>query len=146
MAKVLTAPRMGKCIGCYSCSFACAREVIKSFSPQYAAIRIRTQGGLQTKLTADICRACKNPPCAEACPYEALVPRVGGGVKLISNKCTGCENCVPACPVKYIIIHPTSQKIVMCIHCGICAKYCPHDVLRLEEVDDICWTEDTCEK
>lgn len=135
MSRVLIAPDLGRCIGCYSCMLACAREVMKSFSPQYAALRIRTRGGLQSKLTADICRACKNPPCAEACGYKALVPREGGGVKLVPEKCTGCGDCIPACPVGYIQMNPRTEKIIMCIHCGICAKYCPHGVLKLGEVE-----------
>ncbi|MGE5371990.1 MAG: 4Fe-4S dicluster domain-containing protein [Solirubrobacterales bacterium] len=145
MAKILTAPRMGRCISCYSCSFACAREVMHTFSPHYAAIRIKTRGGLQSKLTADICRACIDAPCAAACPYEALIPRPGGGVKLISDRCTGCESCIPACPVHYIILNPDSQKIIMCIHCGICARACPTAVLRLEESIDRCPADVPCE-
>lgn len=135
MAKLLTAPGMGKCIGCYSCMLACSRDVQRSFSPQYAAVRIRTRGGLQSKLAADICRACENPPCAEACRYQALTPRKGGGVKLVDERCTGCGDCITACPVGYILINPATEKIVMCNHCGICTKFCPHDVLVLAEVE-----------
>lgn len=133
MAKIITAPDMGRCIGCYSCMLACSREVGKSFSPQYAALRIITRGGLQSKLTADICRACASPPCAESCSMNALIPRKGGGVKLIEEKCSGCGDCLSACPVKYIRINPSTNKIIMCIHCGICVKYCPHEVLALAE-------------
>lgn len=135
MAKVIKALNMGKCIGCYSCMLACSRERKKSFSLQYAALRIRSRGGLQSKLTADICQACQNPPCAEACGFEALIPRKGGGVKLIEDKCTGCGECISACPIGYIRMNP-DDKIIMCIHCGICAKYCPHEVLGLVEVDE----------
>ncbi|MGE5372101.1 MAG: 4Fe-4S binding protein [Solirubrobacterales bacterium] len=134
MAKVITAPDMGKCIGCYSCMLACARELQKTFSPQYAALRIHTRGGLQSKMTADICRACAEPPCAESCGYKALTPRKGGGVKLDEARCTGCGDCVPACPIGYIQLNPAIEKIVMCSHCGICAKFCPHGVLELAEV------------
>ncbi len=134
MAKVLRTLDMGRCIGCYSCMLACSRELKKSFSLQYAALRIRSRGGLQSKLTADVCQACQNPPCAEACGFQALVPKGGGGVKLIEEKCTGCGSCIPACPVGYIRMNP-NDKIIMCIHCGICAKYCPHDVLGLVEVE-----------
>jgi len=112
---------------------ACAREVMGSYSLPYAALRIRTRGGLQSKLTADICRACEDPPCAEACIYKALLPRKGGGVRLVEEKCTGCGDCIPACPIGYIKMNPEKNKIVMCIHCGICARYCPHGVLVLTE-------------
>ncbi|MGE5397194.1 MAG: 4Fe-4S binding protein [Chitinophagales bacterium] len=135
MVKVISAPDMARCIGCYSCMLACSREIMKSFSPQHAALRIRTRGGLQSKLTADICRACKQPPCAEACGYQALIPRKGGGVKLAEEKCSGCGDCIKACPINYIQMDPNNEKIIMCIHCGICARYCPHGCLALAEAE-----------
>ena len=116
---------MGKCIACYSCSFTPApARVMKSFSPQYAAIRIKTR---------EVCRANLRPISAGparsslrgSLPYEALVPRVGGGVKLISDKCTGCEKLHPGLPGRIYHYEPGSGKIVMCIHCGICSKVLP---------------------
>lgn len=38
--KVLTAPRMERCIGCHFCSLACARLVHKSLSCDTAGIRL----------------------------------------------------------------------------------------------------------
>lgn len=136
MPKVLKTTEMERCIGCYSCMQACAREVFKTFSLQYAAIRIKTRGGLQSKMTADICRACKNPPCAESCRFGALEPRSGGGVKFISSKCNGCGDCINACPIGYIKTNPETKKIIMCLHCGICAQYCPHEIITLAEVKE----------
>ena len=45
MPKILTAPRMARCIGCDSCMLACARMVYKSLSPYKSAIQIRSRGG-----------------------------------------------------------------------------------------------------
>ena len=74
MPKVLTDPGMGRCIGCYSCMQACARMVYNDFSPHKSAIQVRTVGGMNGRLVADICRACPEPvPCVEACPNEAIL-------------------------------------------------------------------------
>jgi hypothetical protein len=46
--KILKAPRMERCIGCNSCSLACARLVHKRLSWLAAGIRITSGGGLST--------------------------------------------------------------------------------------------------
>ena len=134
MPKILTAPAMSNCIGCYSCMLACARLNYASYSPRHAALQIRTQGGLQGRLVADICRAFSYPACAEVCPTEALKPRRGGGVLLREDDCIGCQACVHACPVQAIYWSPASNTPIVCRHCGICVRYCPHGCLAMEEV------------
>jgi len=136
MPKRLTAPAMDRCIGCYSCMLACARINYGSFSPRHAALQIRTKGGMQGNLVADICRACKQPACAEACPTGALTPRPGGGVHFDKDKCIGCQACMHACPVQAIQWSEASQTPIVCKQCGICVQYCPHDSLAMEEVPD----------
>ncbi|MGE4551858.1 MAG: (Fe-S)-binding protein, partial [Desulfovibrionaceae bacterium] len=44
--KVLRAARMERCIGCHSCSLACARQVHSMISWATAGIRIRSSGGM----------------------------------------------------------------------------------------------------
>jgi len=133
-AKQLRASNMGKCIGCNACMLACARFIHKNFSPQKSAIQIRTQGGMQTRFTANICRACINPPCAEACPQGALVPRAGGGVSFQRNSCIGCQKCLVGCPIDAIVFDEGKNSPIICIHCGKCVQFCPHQCLSLEEV------------
>ncbi|SHH16795.1 4Fe-4S dicluster domain-containing protein [Desulforamulus hydrothermalis] len=133
MAKILHAKYMAKCIGCYSCMLACARVTKHSFSLAKSAIQIRTAGGLQSRFLADICRGCEDPACAQACHYGALLPRAGGGVKFIPDKCIGCQDCVEACVVKTIRFDQESNKPVICIQCGTCTRFCPHRVITMEE-------------
>jgi len=70
--KILTAPRMERCIGCHSCSLACARLVHKLLSWDTAGIRIRSSGGLSTGFEPLLCLACDPAPCAKACPTGAF--------------------------------------------------------------------------
>ena len=136
MPKVLTAPAMSRCIGCYSCMLACARLNYASYSPRHAALQIRTQGGLQGRLGADICRACREPACAEACPPGALTRRKGGGVQLHEEECIGCQACVRACPLQVIYWAESSHTPIICKQCGVCVRYCPHGCLEMVEVGD----------
>lgn len=138
MVKILTAPGMGKCIGCYSCMLACARYVHNDFSPHKSAIQVRTQGGMQGRLVADICRACVDAPCAAACPTGALSPRKGGrGMTWRPKLCTGCGLCVDACPAHVIGWDDEEERPIVCIFCGRCVQYCPHGCLELVDVPDL---------
>jgi len=132
LARKLTAPGMSKCILCYSCMIACARFNYKSHSVTRCALRIRTTGGMTSKYVADICRSCKNPTCAFVCPTEAMVPKAGGGARHNREKCIGCKKCVEACKVKYLEFDDDLRKPLMCTHCGMCSRFCPHGCLGVE--------------
>ncbi|PID77451.1 MAG: (Fe-S)-binding protein [Deltaproteobacteria bacterium] len=131
--KILAAPRMDQCIGCHSCSLACARLVHKQISWNHAGIRIRSSGGLSTGFTADKCAACNPAPCAEVCGSQALSQRRGGGVMVKKNLCTKCGRCLEVCPVD-AIYQDDDGAIYVCIHCGRCVAFCPQDCLEMREV------------
>jgi Fe-S-cluster-containing hydrogenase component 2 len=132
--KRLVAARMDRCIGCHSCSLACARLVHKLLSWEHAGIRISSSGGLTTGFQAEVCLACDPPPCAAACPTGSLKARPGGGVMRNKSLCIQCGQCVPACPVG-AIAQDRGGDIYVCIHCGQCVPFCPHDCLELVEVE-----------
>lgn len=133
--RVLRAPNMSRCIACYSCMLACSRSNYDSVAPQRAALQIRTRGGLQSSLVADICAACKVPDCAASCPTLALSKKPGGGVVFEQAKCIKCRACGDACPIKYIRFEKKTGYPIMCKHCSICVRFCPHDCLAMEEVE-----------
>ena len=131
--KHLVASRMERCIGCHSCSLACARLVHKCLSWENAGIRILSSGGLSTGFTAKLCLVCDPAPCAAACPTGALTPRKSdGGVKQDKKRCIRCGKCVAACPIG-AIVQDESDNIYVCIHCGRCVAFCPHNCLELIE-------------
>jgi Fe-S-cluster-containing hydrogenase component 2 len=124
---------MERCIGCHSCSLACARQVYKQLSWNNAGIRIFSSGGMSTGFEAHVCLACDPAPCAEACPTEALTQRKGGGVKVKHDLCIQCGACAEACPADAIRLDPDSGLPYLCIHCGRCVPFCPHACLELTD-------------
>ena len=121
-----------RCTGCQICMFACTRRLGYAGMGK-TAIHVKSVGGMEHGLSVVVCRACEDPPCAKVCPEDALVLRKGGGVLLNPSKCTGCGLCRQACIVSAIFWDKEAEKPIICVHCGYCAKYCPHGVLALEE-------------
>ncbi len=130
--KQLTSPRMDQCIGCHSCSLACARLVNKKMSWNAAGIRIHSSGGLSTGFVANRCLACDPPPCANVCPTGAYSPRSGGGVIVKRKLCIQCGECVAVCPVD-AIYQDRQGDVYVCIHCGQCVDFCPQGCLEMSE-------------
>lgn len=130
--KILTTPRMDRCIGCHSCSLACARLVHKRLSWDTAGIRIASSGGLSTGFEARACLACDPAPCVKACPTGAYTQRKGGGVVAKIDLCNKCGACARACPVDAIYLDNIGTPFV-CIHCGRCVSFCPHSCLEMAD-------------
>lgn len=123
-----------RCVGCQLCMFACSSRL--GFTGlEKSAIRVMSSGGVERGFTVVVCRACNDPPCARACPEDALIQRPGGGVILKPEKCVGCGHCVEACDIGAIRIDEDLQKPIVCVYCGYCAQFCPHKVIALEEVE-----------
>jgi Fe-S-cluster-containing dehydrogenase component len=134
MQKVLRAKEMNKCLGCFACMTVCSAVGQKNHSIVKSAIKIRTTGGMASSFVAIVCLACAEPACMEVCPSDALVRRDAGGVLVIEDKCIGCRLCESACIMRAVNFDEETRKPIICRHCGICAKYCPHECLMYEEV------------
>jgi len=133
MAKILKARNMSACIGCFTCMFICAGVNKQNHSIQKSCIKIRTYGGLSGKFVETVCRGCSEAACAEACQTGALSLRKGGGVNISAKKCIGCRRCVSACRLGAVDFDEEANKPIICHHCGLCARYCPHGCLSMEE-------------
>lgn len=134
IARILKAKEMSRCIGCFSCMISCAAVNQHNHSLAKSAIKIKTAGGLSGKMVAVVCAGCTGVrPCAEACPSSALVDRDGGGVHLLADKCIGCQKCVAACALGAVFFDSDTGKPIICKHCGVCPRFCPHECLEMEE-------------
>jgi CRP-like cAMP-binding protein/Fe-S-cluster-containing hydrogenase component 2 len=78
---------------CHQCEHACGER--------HGNIRLSVNGvafGTGQHIVVDTCRQCRiGAECAEACPENAFAWN-GKGALIITDACTGCGDCVPACP------------------------------------------------
>lgn len=115
-----------RCIGCEACSVACRIEN----NTLLFYINVETQGGdnkdtpggkfpdLYLKFLPKLCNHCKNPPCVDSCPVNAITKQDNGIVFLDKNECTGCRVCLTACPYGIIVFNDEKNIAEKCNFCS----------------------------
>jgi tetrathionate reductase subunit B len=146
------------CNGCYCCQIACKDEHVANDWTPYAKPQPDT-GQFWLKLNEyvrgtvpkvkmhyipTLCNHCDSPHCIQACPIEgAIYKREDGLVIIDPTKCTGCKNCVDACPYHAIYFNEDlnlAQKCTGCAHLldngwkePRCVDACPTQALKFLE-------------
>ena len=56
------------------------------------------------------------------------------GIKIDRFKCTGCEACVPVCPVDVLYVEDMKCHVREgCISCGDCVDICTFNAITMED-------------
>ena len=111
------------CWGCKTCEVACkqenrAPEGIKLIHVSEDGPRL-VDGKLDFRFQVSLFRHCDDPPCADACPDEAIRKRDDGIVILNTDRCTGCQACIAECPydaIAYDHRQNIAKKCNLCHH------------------------------
>jgi len=132
------------CWGCRTCEIACKQEF--QFAPGIQVIYVSEDGPKKVDdrwayvFRINVCRHCDEPPCAEACPQEAIAKRPDGIVVLDDQLCSGCGSCLDACPYDAIAFDEENQVAQKCNLChrrvdagllpacadNVCLAHCIH--------------------
>src|SRR4030042_433526 len=122
------------CNGCYCCQIACKDEHVANDWTPYAKPQPDTGQfwlkqnefvrGTVPKVKMHylpiLCMHCDEAPCIPACPIEGAIYKRDDGLVIIDPvKCTGCRNCVDACPYHVIFFNEDlniAQKCTGCAH------------------------------
>lgn len=121
-----------RCVGCYACVVAC-KEVnrLPPFAPElppkesvnWIQIEAHSPRGEfpdpSLLFIPKHCNHCENPACADACPARAIYKRNDGIVLISPEMCTGCQDCVAACPYGQMHYNPdtgVAEKCTLCVH------------------------------
>jgi DMSO reductase iron-sulfur subunit len=135
-----------RCIMCHACELACKGTLDLELGVQWRKVVEIWQGEFPdvTRTFVSLsCLHCAEPPCREACPTGAISKRAEDGIVVVdADKCTGCQECYPACPygVPQFGADGTMQKCDFCLERGIepaCTSPCPADALFSGTMDEL---------
>ena len=128
------------CTGCNRCVYVCSAEKEGMFIPSSSRIHNANfpVNGYSVPL---VCFQCPKADCQEACPEGAISRNEMDVVVVDEQKCTGCGECVQACPYGMIELK-ANDKAVKCDYCGgdpACVKECEPGALVFGEMpkDDV---------
>lgn len=134
------------CIGCNACEIACKQVHDLPVGPRLIRVQPddcrEMDGKLQLRYTVTLCRQCDNPPCKNVCPTGAITRQEDGIVLIDRELCTGCKDCIEACPFDAMQFNPYSQMAMTCDLCRdrlyngmqpACAAACPGRCISLTQ-------------
>ncbi len=141
-----------RCTGCRSCEAACKLENrlgTDVFRTRVLWLEDDTGPTPRLEFVKAVCQQCERPACVRACP---VVPKVlhkrdtDGIVVFDTSRCTGCQECVKACPYHAISFDYEHQHIEKCTLCherrdqGLepaCVSVCPGRALSFGPVEEL---------
>jgi Fe-S-cluster-containing dehydrogenase component len=135
------------CWGCKTCEVACKQENRSADGVKLISVQEKEPGLTDGKpdliFQVGVCRHCDHPPCAGACPEDAIIKREDGIVVMDYDLCSGCRTCLDACPYNAISFDEDkciAQKCNLCHHrvdrglipaCAdnVCLAHCIHFII-----------------
>jgi anaerobic carbon-monoxide dehydrogenase iron sulfur subunit len=124
------------CTGCLRCAYACSATHEGVFRPSMSRIHIQNfpEHGAGVP---NICFQCPNAECMKACPEQAIYRNDLDVVLIDKEKCTGCLDCVTACPYGMIDINEdkVAYKCDLCDGDPACVKECYSKAIVFEPAD-----------
>ncbi len=98
---------LNRCVGCMTCAVNCKEENLTRPGVWWnQVLQVENAETERIVYVRYACMHCDDPPCAKACPNEAIYKRPDGIVLVDKNKCAGVGACAEACPYDVIVMTP----------------------------------------
>ncbi|MBW2137867.1 MAG: 4Fe-4S dicluster domain-containing protein [Deltaproteobacteria bacterium] len=98
---------LNRCTGCMTCVIACKQENLTRPGVWWDRVLEAEDESLDRIVYFRYaCMHCDNPPCAKACPEQAIYKRSDGIVLIDHERCKGHGECAKACPYGVIELNP----------------------------------------
>src|SRR5919201_1435040 len=142
------------CIGCKACEVACKEwNQLQGNSPNLLLDSFDNTGKLDAQNWRHVQFHENIPAAADSGAYVAQPQSVSGGQAwvMMSEVCSGCRNCISACPYGVIGFSQatgTAHKCTLCydrLQAGMtpaCAKVCPTQSIQFGPLDELHKTAD----
>ena len=124
-----------KCSGCCSCQVWCSFHHFQACSPSLSRLMVVPvdDKGLFTPV---VCNHCEDAWCQNECSFDAIKrDSVTNAVVIDEELCSGCGDCVDACPFGVIIVSPEGD-VFKCDLCGgspACVESCTRRAMTYVE-------------
>ena len=126
-----------RCAGCRECQVVCSLTHTGTVNPHKSGINIVGRGvDIDLPVVCVHGNGC-NLECIAACPENAISRDNDGVVTIDHQKCTGCGECVKACP--YGAVQMAGGLAYSCDLCGgapECVRVCTQGGIRYAEADE----------
>lgn len=127
------------CMGCHACEIACKQEHELGMGPRL--VRVIEQS---PEFIPIYCHHCVEASCKEICPVDAISRNEQGIVLINNDLCTGCKECIEACPFRAMQFDDNKGIAVKCDLCierladnkkPSCVTVCPTRCIHFDSIE-----------
>lgn len=140
---------MTRCVDCKACQMACKDKNDLDQGIIYRHAESFETGAFPKPASycySFSCNHCALPACFAACPDEAISKMEDGTVIIDEGLCTGCKECITACPYGIPQYNEATNTVGKCDGCydlrqegeeASCVGICPSRALHLGDMEEL---------